>query len=196
MIGLAVLSGGMAAVMGSSFDVWQDSQSSAQIDRDANRSLRKISEHLTWAGRDSAPGCFGEEAVLSSIDFRPVAGVSGGKVIWGAVRRIQWVADTRDPTDGVDNNTNNVLDEGAVLLVVDTDLPTENRTLLCRGVTRYLEGELPNGLDDNGNGLVDEPGLCFARKGNSIIVLLTIRRTGMDGRPVLRTLETAVNSRN
>lgn len=53
-------------------------------------------------------------------------------------------------------------------------LPAERRTTLLKGVPELFEGETLNGLDDNGNGFVDEPGLFFAREGSTIVLGLTL----------------------
>ena len=59
-----------------------------------------------------------------------------------------------------------------------------------------LEGELANGLDDNGNGLIDENGAAFARDGRDLRLYLTLEGLARDGRPVTRTLETTIWARN
>jgi len=65
------------------------------------------------------------------------------------------------------------LDAGRVVLVEEPGTPEERRSVLCDRVAPLLEGEVRNGRDDNGNGLIDEPGLCFVRYGNLVTVYLT-----------------------
>ena len=57
-------------------------------------------------------------------------------------------------------------------------LKTGGTLLNMKFTPQLLEGETDNSLDDNGNGLVDEPGLCFHFEGDSIHVLLTIQLSG------------------
>jgi hypothetical protein len=59
-----------------------------------------------------------------------------------------------------------------------------------------MEGELANGIDDNGNGVIDEKGLCFVVEGNRVTIRLTIDKPGPDGKHYRRTLETTVTCRN
>ena len=62
-------------------------------------------------------------------------------------------------------------------------------------VRPLLEGEIQNGKDDNGNGLIDEQGLTFVIDGRAIRMRLTI---GRDGESVTheRTVAASVVPRN
>jgi hypothetical protein len=64
------------------------------------------------------------------------------------------------------------------------------------GVREALEGEAFNGLDDNGNGLVDERGLAIELDGDVLTVHLSLERRGPDGAPIVRTQQTSVRLRN
>ena len=59
-------------------------------------------------------------------------------------------------------------------------------------VADLLQGEEVNGVDDNGNGLVDEEGLCFTFDGNVLVVRLTVTDTGSRGETITRTFESRV----
>ncbi len=41
----------------------------------------------------------------------------------------------------------------------------------------FQQGELDNGVDDNGNGLIDETGLAFAFDGDVCTILLVMAST-------------------
>ena len=59
-----------------------------------------------------------------------------------------------------------------------------------------MEGEVPaNLVDENGNGMIDEPGLYFTRRGQLITVGLTLSTSGPSG-VVSRTWTGNVFSRN
>ena len=58
----------------------------------------------------------------------------------------------------------------------------ETRVIWSRDVRAFAAGEVPNGIDGNGNGLIDEKGLSFAIEGNTVIVSLTLERPGRRGR--------------
>ena len=72
----------------------------------------------------------------------------------------------------------------------------ELRVVWCNLVGRYLEGELANGTDDNGNELIDEQGLSFSLQGDQVSIRLTLERQGPDGSFVQKTVETTVTCRN
>ncbi len=61
---------------------------------------------------------------------------------------------------------------------------------LCH-VTPMLEGEEANGMDDNGNGLIDEQGLCFVVDGKTVTVRLTAESRGACV-PTVQTMETTI----
>jgi hypothetical protein len=82
------------------------------------------------------------------------------------------------------------------VLVVDEGLTTENTVVLARGVARHLEGELPNGIDDNGNGVADERGFLLEIRDRAVAISLTLERTGRNGQPVVATARTLVALRN
>ena len=90
------------------------------------------------------------------------------------------------------------LDEPGRRVVCEEDLDTElERSTTWTNVARpFLEGELPNGVDDNGNGLVDERGLTFTLDGNSVRIRLTMERDGPGDETILKTVETVVTIRN
>jgi hypothetical protein len=63
-------------------------------------------------------------------------------------------------------------------------------------VRDFLEGELPNGVDDNRNGLIDESGLTFVIESGVVRVLLTLEREGRGGESLTYTRESVVHCRN
>ncbi len=72
----------------------------------------------------------------------------------------------------------------------------ETRVVWARHLREFCAGEVANGLDDNGNGLVDEKGLAFEVDGPMVTICLTIERLGRDGKLVTKRLETRVTCRN
>jgi hypothetical protein len=76
------------------------------------------------------------------------------------------------------------------------DAAAERRVVWTTLVSPLLEGETVNGVDDNGNGLIDEDGLSFVLEGQRIRIRLTLRRPEVDGRTVQQTVESIVYCRN
>ena len=66
----------------------------------------------------------------------------------------------------------------------------------CKVVRPFLEGEQMNGVDDNGNGLIDEKGLVFTLDGSRVTVRLTLERKSETGELITRTVETMITCRN
>jgi hypothetical protein len=75
-------------------------------------------------------------------------------------------------------------------------LGTEHRVIWTNMVRPFLEGEVMNGVDDNGNGLVDEHGLSFDIDRNAVTIRLSMERRSSDGRAVIHTIERVVTCRN
>lgn len=63
-------------------------------------------------------------------------------------------------------------------------------------VSPLLEGERLNGIDDNGNGWVDERGLAIELDGARATLRLTVERPGPDGQLVPDTVVAVVARRN
>jgi hypothetical protein len=66
----------------------------------------------------------------------------------------------------------------------------------ANGVSEYLHGETRDNTDQNGNGLVDEQGLCFDFDGTSVIVRLTLAARDASGVTLTRTVQERVFFRN
>lgn len=111
------------------------------------------------------------------IDFQRSTDFAGGAAVWSPTERI-------------------VLQNGQVLWIQDLGLPSQMTTVWAANVPAYLDGELANGKDDNGNGLVDEAGLCFTFDGASLIVRLTLRVRSSTGTMLTHTGQDRVFFRN
>jgi prepilin-type N-terminal cleavage/methylation domain-containing protein len=75
--------------------------------------------------------------------------------------------------------------------------PEQKNVVWVKDVPEFALGEIPgNGIDDNGNGLIDESGLAFVKEGRSVRILLSVRRPDGQGGWLERQLETVVTCRN
>jgi hypothetical protein len=68
--------------------------------------------------------------------------------------------------------------------------------VLCGSVRPRAPGEIANGIDDNGNGLVDEAGLSFELSGRTLTIRLTLERPDRVAGTLSRTVTTSVRLRN
>ena len=114
-----------------------------------------------------------------NVSYQVSLGVEDGEVVWGDTERIEMAAATSQ-----------------VVWRSNPGEPEELRVVWCNLVRPFLEGELNNGIDDNGNGLIDESGLNFTLQGNTVLIRLTLERTDANGKPVEQSVETRVTLRN
>ena len=107
--------------------------------------------------------------------------------------------------DGVDDPVNSAPmriawaegENGAITWYENPDLEDEKRVIWVKDVPSVARGEVAaNGVDDNGNGIVDEKGLAFVKDGRMVRILLTLRRPDGQGGFLEKQLETTVTCRN
>lgn len=120
-----------------------------------------------------------EEIHSDRIRYTFSLGVEDGEIVWSAPEEIR-LDDGRDSVEWREN----------------PDEAEERRVTWTNRVSPLLEGESVNGVDDNGNGLVDEDGLSFVLEGNRVVIRLTLSRPEVDGRRVEETIESVVSCRN
>ncbi|MEM7310751.1 MAG: type II secretion system protein [Planctomycetota bacterium] len=166
-------------VMTATTDVVQRESSAMMIEDHARVVLDRIALAIMACDRDSlAPILTPSHSTEVSYTFS--LGVEDGAVVWA------------DPE-------NIALDGAAANQVVwkqSPDLPEERKVVWSNLVRPFLEGEVVNGVDDNGNGLVDEEGLTFYVEKNRVTIRLSIEVPGEEGQPAIQTVETTVTVRN
>lgn len=148
------------------------------LDDQAQRAMDQVAFAIMGASRDRLfPG---DEMPndTSSLRYEVNLGVEEGEIIWSDPQLIELSRETQlawRERPGAED---------------------ERRVVWCSVVRPFLAGEIVNGLDDNGNGLVDERGLSFVLDGDTVTIRLTLERRGDDGEPILRTLTSVVTCRN
>jgi hypothetical protein len=183
VIALAILSivlGAAFQLTTSSFNAAGQGTSSAVMDMRAGRLLDRVTTELMSAGflTLDPPSPAGSP----EIAFKKCTGYDAGALEWSPLCRIAWAAPAK---------------KGGMASVVWGGGATGTSPVAWLGnVPEYLEGELPNGKDDNGNGLVDERGLCFSLSGRTLTVRLSVCSTTSKGAVLTRTFTTSVHLRN
>lgn len=149
------------------------------LEDQARRVLRRIAYEIMGANRGSLIPV--ASAPMSSDDmlYQVNLGIQNGAVIWS------------DPEEVALEE-----DRGKVYWSENPDTEAERRVVWTSLVAPYLEGEIPNGMDDNGNGLIDERGLSFVIDRDSVTVRLTLERMLEGGESVIQTVQTTVTCRN
>ena len=149
------------------------------LDAQARQVLRQIGFAVMGSHPNSLDPNMARPLNQASLKYQVNLGIDDGEVVWGepeevaleeARRQVYW----SDAPDDAENR----------------------RVIWCNLVAPYLEGEIPNGIDDNGNGLIDEKGLSFTIEGQAIAMKLTLEKARSDGTVMTSTVETVVTCRN
>ena len=150
------------------------------LDDQARLVLRRIAFAVMGSQRDSLDPAAEQPFDSSEIRYQVHLGIQDGEVVWSDPEKIA-VSE---------------LDDSQLFWTRNPDAPEERRIVWTNAVAPFLEGELPNGMDDNGNGLIDEQGLSFVVERNAVTIRLTLERQGPDGQSFIKTVETTVTCRN
>lgn len=176
---LAIVTVKISGAISSATDVAEEDAAQVTLETQARRVLRQIG----FAVMGSHPGSLVPDITrpnsTSDLRFQVSLGVEDGEVVWSepemvAMEELQQQIYWSDNPEAAD----------------------ERRVIWTNLVAPFLEGELPNGLDDNGNGLIDEKGLSFTIDRNSVDMKLTLERVRDDGTVVHSTVENVVTCRN
>jgi prepilin-type N-terminal cleavage/methylation domain-containing protein len=177
LVGLVVTN--IVLAMNSSTKAYETGASCSQVEDQARRTLDRIALAVMGSSREGlAPG---QEFPLdtSSLTYQLNLGYEDGEPVWSAPERIERV------------------DAGEQVVWIQNPATPERRQVVwSKWVRDYLAGETFNGIDDNGNGLIDEKGLSFTIEENLVTIRLTLERKGPDGRLITVPVETQVNVRN
>jgi hypothetical protein len=166
---------------------------SSEIDEDASVASDEVSERLRAADLNAVFPPFVPGAFSTWIDYARV-GLPGAAP---TPERLQLIDDPADPDDGVDNDSDGIVDEKMLVWIQNPDTTDERRLVLARGVTEELEGEtLGNLVDDNDNGLIDEAGACFEFQTGRVVFHLTLAKNDGAGRVIRRTVTRTTALRN
>ena len=153
--------------------------SQAVLEDQARRVLRQIGYAVMGANRETLIPDAEVPMSMEDLRFQVNLGISDGEVIWS------------DPEEVALEETSQ-----EIVWSQNPDTSDERRVVWTRLVSPFLEGELPNGMDDNGNGLIDEKGLSFVIDGNAVTIRLTLERLNEEGESVQTTVQTTVTCRN
>jgi prepilin-type N-terminal cleavage/methylation domain-containing protein len=165
--------------MDSSTKAYEAGASQVEVEDQARRTLDRIALAVMGSSREGlAPG---QEFPLhtDSLTYQLNLGYQDGEVVWSDPERIR-----REEV------------AAQITWSKNPGIPGEQRVVWTKWVSEYMKGEVFNGIDDNGNGLIDENGLSFTIDENLVTIRLTLEKIGPDGNPVTVPLETQVDVRN
>jgi hypothetical protein len=163
-----------------SFGFFRTSNSARNLERKANRGLEKVLDGLQRIPEDAVLPQLSAGQNSSWISYQRIASFVDGTAVYGPVMRLEWAPDPNDPEDGDDNDSDGLVDEGMIRLVTDPGGANEEIEVIVTDVASMMDGETLNSVDDNGNGLIDERGLCFEKDGKLLTVRVTLLRVAED----------------
>jgi len=149
------------------------------IENQGNRAMERIVNSIRLADRVSVEAVAGPPFGSTEVDFQRNLGLQGQMTAWSDPESIRYV-----PA------------EQSIEWVRDPNLPDEKVFQRCGRVAAMAEGETINMIDDNGNGLIDEPGFCLCFIDGRLEVFLTLEQVDSAGQMVRRSWSTTLRSRN
>lgn len=186
MVEIAIVIGliGLAAAQGLQIlSMSSRSQSDSVSALGLSEQARTVLERITYAVMGAAPDSLGPDPGSAwdtpQLRYQINLGLQDGELVWSDPEDIGPFGDT-----------------GGLAWRQRPDAADEYRVIWTNAVRPFLEGELPNGLDDNGNGLVDESGISFTIDGDLVTVRLTLESPRAGQTPLLSTIEARVVCRN
>jgi type II secretory pathway pseudopilin PulG len=169
----------LAMFLGSAQNSYRASAASMNLETRGMRLVRRIVDALRSADGPSVSALPSAPFSASLVNYQLVLPYDGSQTGFSPPTRIRF--------DAVD---------GTVHWEESPGLPEERHAPWGGGVTPFAEGEVFNGLDDNGNGLIDESGLFFSREGNLLTIGLTLSEIGPNGTPSIRSWDARLLLRN
>ena len=159
----------------------------------ARRTLDRVADELTGVGHSlifpDPSSVFG----TSALTYQRASGVSGaGVVTWGTPSRLDLQVDPRELDNGLDDDSDGLVDEQRLVFTRNFGLPNAQSVVLCTGIPELVQGELVNGIDDNGNGVVNEAGFNIQRIGDLLTVRLTVQQPFGKHQVATVSLETSI----
>lgn len=182
MIGLAILAivlGNIAMLQKASGDAYESGVFRSVLDDSADSTMDRIAIAVMSTSIDRLDEVPIAPFFQNTIDYEVVMDVVDGEPVYGTAEQIEFVSN-----------------EGQIVWKRDPGAAGEMEVSWSRDVSAMLEGEEPNGEDDNGNGVADEEGLAFDRDANQITIRLTLSRSDSNHVEYTRTRIRRVTCRN
>ena len=176
----AIVSVKAVMVMNSANEAYEDDTNAMSLEDQARRTLDQISYAIMGADRDTLFPDPSSPIFTTELQYFLNLGVDAdGEIIFDDPEKISLSAD-----------------ETQVIWRKNPDAPDERRVAWCNIVRPFLEGELFNAVDDNGNGIIDEKGLSFVVRKDAVTVRLCLERLTSGGETTTQAVETVVTIRN
>jgi prepilin-type N-terminal cleavage/methylation domain-containing protein len=131
------------------------------------------------------------------VDFQVASGWNGANITWGPPERIALLPSPEDPDDGRDNDSDGLIDERIVVWTTNVGLASQRSAVLRRDVPERLAGEIAgNGIDENGNGLMNEAGLSFEFVDDQVVIRHSLQGRDSSNATIVHSEERRIAFRN
>ena len=166
----------------------------AELRLQARRAVDRIAEQLAA----SSAGWLAQNALPPpGITYQVASGWAAGGPIVQPAEQLALVVTPTDPDNGVDDDRDGLVDERRLEWTTDFGLPSARTHVLCNDVLENLAGEVAgNGVDENGNGLLDEPGFVVTIGVDDAVIRLSLGGRDSQGVRIDHTTVRTVAFRN
>ena len=192
---LMVVTGSVVMMSIRSSDAYKTARSRAEVNERARRAADRVVNLLlnTSEGRmNPVP----DVLWTNFLTFQSIESTAGGAVAWTPIAQLALQYEPGEVDDGLDNNGNGLIDECQLVYTRDIIGANPLTVVLCKGVAEFLQGEVLNVDDDNGNDLDDESGFCIFKEGDLLMIRITVQDRNELGELLASTIETGVRLRN
>lgn len=176
---LGIVLYGVFGVLAASSNSYRHSTANLDMESRGSRLMERLVDALRRSGGTTLTSVPVNPLWTTTLDFQRSQGFEGVAGNWSEVEGLR--------VDLAVGSLRWLREPGMVSQAVIDDV---------QSVRPLLEGEIANGLDDNGNGLIDEPGFCVTRENNALRLHLTLEEEGPNGSLLTRSWSTRVTTRN
>jgi len=176
---LALISVNISMVIRTSTAAYGAGVFQSVLEDQASQTMDRISLAILSSTATSTASVPQAPLSTSSVEYSTVLGYENGHLVSSDPERIE-----------------QLVAGGLIQWSKDAGSTNANTVVWASGVPSILEGETPNGVDDNGNGLIDESGLAFEATGSKVTIRLTLQRKDSEQKQHQKTLKSVVTCRN
>jgi hypothetical protein len=205
LVELVIVAALMGVVLGAPLMIFRSAErmrSSVTTSVELRAMVRQTMDRIAGRLEGSSVGVIPQSALGAGlwspvVDFQVARGWNGAAVDWGPPERIALQPSPEDPDDGLDNDTDGLIDERIVVWSTDVGAAAQRDLVIRRDVPERLAGETAgNGIDENGNGLLNEAGLSFEFVGEQVVIRLSLQGRDSSNATIVQSEERQIALRN
>lgn len=196
----ALLLGAVVTSLQAATGLFESTNSELDIDRRVRRATQELRQALENARGSTIDPALPEAPLggpiphLDSFEFQSVTGWDTDDVTLGPTERLFLRMERSENDNGVDDDGDGLIDEMEVVHLTDTSAATPIELVVAKGVLEWYPGETVDNTDENGNGLVDEPGFSITEDNGKVTVRLAAGLVDERGTVLVRTAEIVINT--